>query len=148
MKKIINHLLHCPNMSAPLVDIEDKYSLSKEQIMSLVKPHKCIYLCEADFITYTPPFGIKDKKTLRKAIENAFPLGIPYKDLNSCYDFCYSDFNEMLYEGDVYIHKFGKTEEKIIFKDTIGRIRDIEIEKNTGKIFLLTDNGSIWRLYK
>jgi aldose sugar dehydrogenase len=36
----------------------------------------------------------------------------------------------------------------IIFKETIGRIRDIEIQKATGEIFLLTDQGSIWRLYK
>ncbi len=38
--------------------------------------------------------------------------------------------------------------EDIIFKETIGRIRDIEIQKTTGEIFLLTDQGSIWRLYK
>jgi aldose sugar dehydrogenase len=38
--------------------------------------------------------------------------------------------------------------EKIIFKGKIGRIRDIEIEENTGRIFLLTDEGSIWRLEK
>jgi quinoprotein glucose dehydrogenase len=38
--------------------------------------------------------------------------------------------------------------ENIIFKDIIGRIRDIEIEKKTGEIFLLTDQGSVWRLYK
>ena len=39
-------------------------------------------------------------------------------------------------------------DEKIIFKDNIGRIRDIEIQENTGKIFLLSDQGSIWRLQK
>ena len=38
--------------------------------------------------------------------------------------------------------------EKIIFKDIIGRIRDIEIQESTGKIFLLTDQGSIWKLQK
>ena len=38
--------------------------------------------------------------------------------------------------------------EDIIFKETIGRIRDIEIEKKTGEIFLLTDQGSVWRLHK
>jgi glucose/arabinose dehydrogenase len=37
--------------------------------------------------------------------------------------------------------------EDIIFKKTIGRIRDIEIQKKTGEIFLLTDQGSVWRLY-
>ena len=47
--------------------------------------------------------------------------------------------------------KFKKNEfleEKIIFKGIIGRIRDIEIQESTGIIFLLTDNGSIWRLRK
>ncbi len=39
-------------------------------------------------------------------------------------------------------------DEKIIFKGKIGRIRDIEIQKSTGNIFLLTDEGSIWRLKK
>ena len=39
-------------------------------------------------------------------------------------------------------------DEKILFKDKIGRIRDIEIQENTGKIFLLADEGSIWRLQK
>ena len=43
-------------------------------------------------------------------------------------------------------NKFLK--EDIIFKKTIGRIRDIEIKKSTGEIFLLTDQGSLWRLYK
>ena len=38
--------------------------------------------------------------------------------------------------------------EKIIFKGLIGRIRDIEIQESTGKIFLLTDQGSIWKLQK
>ena len=38
--------------------------------------------------------------------------------------------------------------EDIIFKEIIGRIRDIEIQRTTGEIFLLTDLGSVWRLYK
>ena len=38
--------------------------------------------------------------------------------------------------------------EEIIFKDKIGRIRDIEIQKKTGEIFLITDQGSIWKLTK
>ena len=38
--------------------------------------------------------------------------------------------------------------EEIIFKGNIGRIRDIEIENNSGQIFLLTDQGSLWRLSK
>ena len=39
-------------------------------------------------------------------------------------------------------------DEKIIFQNKIGRIRDIEIQESTGKIFRLTDSGSIWRLDK
>ena len=38
--------------------------------------------------------------------------------------------------------------EQIIFKDKIGRIRDIEIQEKTGEIFLITDQGSIWKLTK
>ena len=39
-------------------------------------------------------------------------------------------------------------DETIIFKGNIGRIRDIEIQESTGIIFLLTDEGAIWRLQK
>tara|TARA_B100000963_G_scaffold351699_1_gene363699 strand:- start:1281 stop:2342 length:1062 start_codon:yes stop_codon:yes gene_type:complete len=38
--------------------------------------------------------------------------------------------------------------EEIIFKGKIGRIRDIKIEKGTGDLFLISDNGSLWRMYK
>ncbi len=46
--------------------------------------------------------------------------------------------------------KFDKMElidEKIIFKGKIGRIRDIKIHKN-GDIYLLSDNGELWRMHK
>ena len=39
-------------------------------------------------------------------------------------------------------------DEQIIFKDKIGRIRDIEIQEKTGEIFLITDQGSVWKLSK
>ena len=38
--------------------------------------------------------------------------------------------------------------ENIVFKNKIGRIRDIEHKKKTGKILLLSDEGTIWRLHK
>ena len=38
--------------------------------------------------------------------------------------------------------------EEIIFKGKIGRIRDIKIQNNTGDLFMLSDNGSLWRMYK
>ena len=38
--------------------------------------------------------------------------------------------------------------EEIIFKGKIGRIRDIKIQKNTGDLYMLSDNGELWRMYK
>ncbi len=38
--------------------------------------------------------------------------------------------------------------EEIIFKGNIGRIRDIKIHKETGDLYMLSDNGELWRLYK
>ncbi len=38
--------------------------------------------------------------------------------------------------------------EEIIFKDKIGRIRDIKIHEETGEIYMLSDNGELWRMYK
>ena len=39
-------------------------------------------------------------------------------------------------------------EEKIIFKGNIGRIRDIKIQKKTGRLFMLSDGGELWRMSK
>jgi len=36
--------------------------------------------------------------------------------------------------------------EELIFKGKIGRIRDIKIQNDTGKIYLLSDQGSLWLL--
>jgi len=38
--------------------------------------------------------------------------------------------------------------EDIIFKDKIGRIRDIQIQPSSGKLFLLSSSGSLWKLEK
>ncbi len=38
--------------------------------------------------------------------------------------------------------------EKIIFKGNIGRIRDIKIQKETGDLYMLSDSGQLWRMYK
>ena len=42
----------------------------------------------------------------------------------------------------------SEVKEDIIFKGKIGRIRDIQVQPNTGKLFLLSDNGSLWKLEK
>ena len=41
-----------------------------------------------------------------------------------------------------------EVKEDVIFKNKIGRIRDIKIHKSTGKIFFLTDNGYLWKMEK
>ena len=38
--------------------------------------------------------------------------------------------------------------EEIVFKGNIGRIRDIKIHKETGDLYMLSDNGELWRMYK
>ncbi len=46
--------------------------------------------------------------------------------------------------------KFNKMQfinEEVIFKGNIGRIRDVKIQSN-GDIYLLSDNGELWRMYK
>ena len=46
--------------------------------------------------------------------------------------------------------KFDKMKllkEDIIFKGKIGRIRDIKIHKS-GDLYLLSDKGELWRMYK
>ena len=46
--------------------------------------------------------------------------------------------------------KFNKNKlinEKTIFKGDIGRIRDIKIHNN-GDLYLLSDRGELWRMYK
>ena len=42
----------------------------------------------------------------------------------------------------------NKVKEDIIFKNNIGRIRDIQVQPNTGKLFFLSDNGSLWKMEK
>jgi len=42
----------------------------------------------------------------------------------------------------------NEVKEDIIFKDKIGRIRDIQIQPDTGKLFFLSDNGSLWKMEK
>ena len=37
-------------------------------------------------------------------------------------------------------------EEELVFKGKIGRIRDIKVENRTGKIYFLSDQGSLWLL--
>ena len=38
--------------------------------------------------------------------------------------------------------------EETIFKGKIGRIRDIKIDKETGELYMLSDRGELWRMYR
>ncbi len=38
--------------------------------------------------------------------------------------------------------------EEIIFQGNIGRIRDIKIHSKTGELYLLSDRGEVWRMFK
>ena len=42
----------------------------------------------------------------------------------------------------------SNVKEDIIFKDKIGRIRDIQIQPNSGKLFFLSSSGSLWKVEK
>jgi aldose sugar dehydrogenase len=42
----------------------------------------------------------------------------------------------------------SNVKEDIIFKDKIGRIRDIQIQPSSGKLFFLSARGSLWRVEK
>ena len=101
------------------------------------------------------PIGPKWKPGFTKAIK----YWVPSIAVSSMIIYKGDEFKE--WNGDALITslrdkslrkiKFKDNEfldEKIIFKDNIGRIRDIEIQESTGKIFLITDDGSIWRLQK
>jgi len=46
------------------------------------------------------------------------------------------------FKGDKFIN------EEIIFKGKIGRIRDIKTHKETGELYMLSDKGELWRMYK
>ena len=49
---------------------------------------------------------------------------------------------KIIFKGNEFIS------EDVIFKGKIGRIRDIKIHKDTGEIYMLSDNGELWRMYK
>ena len=99
--------------------------------------------------------GPKWKPGFTKAIK----YWVPSIAVSSMIIYKGNEFKE--WEGDALIGslkdqslrkiKFKKNElieEKLIFKDIIGRIRDIEIQMSSGKIYIITDQGSLWRLQK
>ena len=53
-----------------------------------------------------------------------------------------SILRKIIFKGNEFIS------EDVIFKGKIGRIRDIKIHKDTGEIYMLSDKGELWRMYK
>ncbi len=47
----------------------------------------------------------------------------------------------------IKFNKLNFIDEKILFKGDIGRVRDIKIHEN-GDLYLLSDRGELWRMYK
>ena len=103
--------------------------------------------------------GIKIGPKWKPGFTKAIKYWVPSIAVSSMVIYMGKEFEE--WNGDALITslkdeslrkiKFKKNvvlNEKIIFKSSIGRIRDIETEKVTGQIYLLTDEGSLWRLSK
>lgn len=67
---------------------------------------------------YKPPFNIVNKTSFNHAIQTSFPKGIRKSSLNFCYPFAISDLNEIKYDNKVFIMKYGKTDDEIIFKQS------------------------------
>lgn len=89
--------------------------LDKDQIHDLVKPFPSVFSFIENSLVYHAPFDIVDKASLHRAISNTFPTGIVMKELQLCYEFALSDVNELKYENKIVFHKYGKTEEQILF---------------------------------
>ena len=103
--------------------------------------------------------GIKIGPKWKPGFTKAIKYWVPSIAVSSMVIYMGKEFEE--WNGDALITslkdeslrkiKFKKNvvlNEKIIFKGSIGRIRDIETEKATGQIYLLSDEGSLWRLSK
>ena len=103
--------------------------------------------------------GTKIGPTWKKGFTKPIKYWVPSIAVSAILIYKGSEFKE--WNGDALITslkdeslrkiKFKGNElikEEIIFKDEIGRIRDIKIQKETGEIYLLTDDGSLWRMHK
>ena len=114
MKKIIQFALHQTDQVCSYTDIETHLHISKQQVQHIFKECKYVRL-HPNYMKYEPPLGICNKQTLKSAIQNAFPQGIPWKVLEYSYEFAQSDVNNLLFENAVFVYKYGKREEKILF---------------------------------
>ena len=114
MKRIIRHLL-ANNNESTFADFEDHCNLSHNEVTTLLLPHKDIFVLSQEKVSYNPPYGIRNKTSLFKAINEAFPKGIPQRCLNFCYEFAHYDINELQMSDKIFSLKFGKTDDLIFF---------------------------------
>ena len=115
MKRIVRYCLSSTEPPHVFV-IASAIALTTHQVETIVDDHPHVFSYVDQHIVYEPPFGIRDKASLLQAIECAFPKGIRTSLLNVCYEFAVSDLNELKYEHRVFLVKYGKTNEDIIFR--------------------------------
>lgn len=118
MKRIIHNLLLTEDRQLPLTTLCVKTGLRKEDILSVctsAKYSNFFVIQEGDVLRYMPPFGILNRHTLIRALESAFPSGVPTKVLDCCYEFAFSDVNSLVYEKKVHRIRFGKSNDGVLF---------------------------------
>lgn len=114
--RIIDYLLTCDEfMCNEQIILDEIPNMSESLLSHLLKKYKNVFIRIENHIQYKPPFNIKDKTTLAFAIENAYPQGIPVSVLSLCYEFAISDMHQLQYNKKLMLHKYGKTNEKVIF---------------------------------
>lgn len=104
-----------PDFTCSVKTLHTNVGISEQQAKNIVQPYPNVFEIKGKQIKYTPPFGIFNKQSFKHAISNAFPRGIPKSQLKLCYEFAETDLHELEFTKNVYIHVYGKTEEKILF---------------------------------
>jgi hypothetical protein len=117
MKRIISHCSKRDDNTCKLQEIAECEKISMDQLKKICTSdeYRHLFQISDQILSYFPPFGIKNKKTLRYALENFFPSGLRFSHIQYCYEFIESDLNELKYENKVFIMKYGKTLENIYF---------------------------------
>lgn len=76
----------------------------------------CFQNCtNSSYILYKPPYGIVDKQSLLRELDNATIKGLRRSNLQYCYEFIFSDMNELKHQDNVFVVNFGKTNDELYF---------------------------------
>lgn len=137
-----------------LDDISDMTGLRKSDIISVCRSeHYSPYFSidNTELLKYIPPYGITNRTSMIKTLDNMFPCGIRTRILDSCYEFAVSDFNSLIYEKKLYRMSFGKTPEGVIFAYPFYNVIDISeawesvlnLPKNNSNILIFSKKDVI-----